>query len=391
MTTVSFCRSNRSVRTVARVKRAGFTLVELLVVIGVMAILVAMLMPALSKVRESARRAKCAANLKNMGAAAHSFAGLHGGRFPMCYRMRDTDSAQYPYYTPFVIAQADKLSDDSDPAMWTVFGTSWSAWQMAGESLQSLSCPSASRVAVAQDLTNTNPEWGSVIWSTYMYVGGLTSTITTQEPYQAKPYPKCSKQNWGTAPPAVTTFDTNLSETVLAADMVFYSGNTGPINMAGNSWDVAGRWMINHPSKDLVTMTPATAKASAVSGPIPDFQNILYGDGHVAAKQRADFPFALNTEANASYGASTPQAQQWNFSMVQADPSTGGVGGYMYWGEMNSILTYVPPLPNIPPVPGGGAGQTPPQLPANFLPPTPPPLYVPPTATGPSNPVPIPG
>jgi prepilin-type N-terminal cleavage/methylation domain-containing protein len=64
---------NAGASTSAYAARLGFTLVELLVVIAIIGILIALLLPAVQSARESARRAKCQANIKQVGLALHNY------------------------------------------------------------------------------------------------------------------------------------------------------------------------------------------------------------------------------------------------------------------------------------------------------------------------------
>lgn len=60
----------------------GFTLIELLVVIGIIAILMAFLLPALEKAREHANTAKCATNLRSVGQALALYVNENHGSYP---------------------------------------------------------------------------------------------------------------------------------------------------------------------------------------------------------------------------------------------------------------------------------------------------------------------
>ena len=77
-------------------KPAGFTLIEVLVVIAVVALLIAILMPRLSFARAQARRTVCGANLHGLGLAMNLYLDVNNGSFFRYYRDVPAGTAEFP-------------------------------------------------------------------------------------------------------------------------------------------------------------------------------------------------------------------------------------------------------------------------------------------------------
>ena len=92
----------------------GFTLVEMLIVIGIISILIAMLLPALNKARQAANRVACASNLRQMGIGVQMYVSEYQGYLPCAIAIESNLDAPY-YFDSFITQIAwvlGQLKDD---------------------------------------------------------------------------------------------------------------------------------------------------------------------------------------------------------------------------------------------------------------------------------------
>jgi prepilin-type processing-associated H-X9-DG protein len=165
------------------VPRSGITIVELLVVIAIIGTLVALLLPALQAARESARRAQCQSNLRQLGIAMALHANAHGAYPVGCIGYRGDFSVSPPVPARYIAWNVQLLPFLEEQSVAKSFDFSRPSYHAANKHaaatiIPTFLCPSTEE----DELRNPAGLWKGAAFTDYSGIYGVEGPTRVRQP-----------------------------------------------------------------------------------------------------------------------------------------------------------------------------------------------------------------
>jgi prepilin-type N-terminal cleavage/methylation domain-containing protein/prepilin-type processing-associated H-X9-DG protein len=280
--------------------RPGFTLVELLVVLAILAVLMGLLVPAVQKVREAAARVQCQNNLKQLGLALHTY-HLDNGSFPpglyMTSDLQDAWATGYTYLLPY-------LEQDNLYRLYH-FDQPWYAsanYAAVGFEVKGFYCPS-NRTRGFIDLGPLQAQWGSAMppraaACDYAFCKGANAGFSTD----STRIPPAARGVFDVSSSVGALFTVRLGDISDGTTNTFAMGDAAggstlyPVGQLGNP---------NSPAIDPLTGRPALLEQSWSAAGLTDTAHPWYGSVFAATAQFGLDPDPRDEPMNRRPGSAT--------------------------------------------------------------------------------------